>query len=283
MWFSNGLMSDVKIILMTKDDLLLIHTWIVYHGELLGYENLHILDNSQDPRVLDIYNQTSNLGYHLHSYPDCNLNTAERYINIIRKQIGNSCNFIAKFDTDEFLAMYKAGEYVYDRGVFKQQLEHLNTGTNHHFYNSYPSFDPSKPTLTATLFQTPEVHVETDYKQLYTTKIEQQIDLGGHGTREHVGNNTGMTVLHYHRQPFETYKQNLKKVCISHGWFDHDDTDEQILHKLSTNTQQVSSHKREALVSILSGQVTETSFNQPHSYGCTLTYDGVCNVYNNLT
>jgi hypothetical protein len=276
-------MSDIKIILMTKDDFSLIHTWIRYHGELLGYNNLHILDNSQDPRVLDIYKQTSNLGYHLHNYTSCNLNTAECYINSIKNQIKTECSFLAKFDTDEFLTTYKDGEYIYDRDVLKQQLEYLNVDSNHHFFNSYPNFDPGKPALTATLFQAPEVHIATDYKQLYTTKHEQQIDLGGHGTREYVGNNPGLTVLHYHRQPFDIYKQNLIKVCLSHGWFDSNDTDEQILHKLSTNTKEVSSHKREALVEILSGRVTESSFNQPHSHGCTMSYDGVCDVYNNLT
>lgn len=279
----NGTMNKLKIILLTKDEPALIETWLKYHGNLIGYNNIHILDNSTDAHVTDIYKRTANLGYHLHIHPQCNLNTAEIYINNIKAQIEGPYNYIAKFDTDEFLTMYKDGEFIYSRDVLKQQLEYLNVGTNHHFYSSYPNYDPSKPTLTATLFHAPDVNVNTDYKQLYTTKIEQQIDLGGHGNRKHTGNNPGLTVLHYHRQPFDTYKQNLKKCCISHGWFSNDDTDEQILQKLSTNTEEVSSHKREALVEILSGRVTESSYNQPYSHGCTLSYDEVCNVYNNLT
>lgn len=269
---------------MTKDDSALIETWIRYHGNLIGYDNLHILDNSTDTRIKNFYKQTSHLGYHLHIYPECNLNTAESFINGIKNRVKHTCNFVTKFDTDEFLVVHDNGKYICNPEILNQEINQLDTGTNHYFYNSLPFYDSLKPTLASTYFAPPEVHTNTDYKQIFTTKYEQQVDLGCHGSRDIVGNNKKLTIIHYHRQDFQTQISNLKKVCISHGWITDQDDKQQILNKLPNVSSTVSSHKREALLRYISGEVTENQYNLEHqNRRCTLHFEGIYNVHKNLT
>ena len=45
----------LKIVLMTKNEKYLLKHWIEYHGEIFGYENICIIDDSDDIEVLKYY------------------------------------------------------------------------------------------------------------------------------------------------------------------------------------------------------------------------------------
>ena len=96
----------IKLILMTKDEKQLIKQWIKYHGEIFGYENIHLLDDSVDKEVLDYYDTLKDTGIHIHRTPGGNLNNARDRINALMTSLKSSCDFMIKMDTDEFFAFY---------------------------------------------------------------------------------------------------------------------------------------------------------------------------------
>ena len=57
---------NLTLILMTKDDTELIEPWLLYHEEWVGYENLHIVDDSTDGDVINFYKKYSHYNFHLH-------------------------------------------------------------------------------------------------------------------------------------------------------------------------------------------------------------------------
>ena len=71
----------LKIVLITKNERYLIRQWIEYHGSIFGYENLHIIDDSDDPVVLKYYDDIKYSGISFYNNIDSNLNNLEVAIN----------------------------------------------------------------------------------------------------------------------------------------------------------------------------------------------------------
>lgn len=97
------MLPTLKIFIMTKDEYDLIEDFIVYHGELIGYENLVIIDNgSTHPTVLNVYNKYAdriNLHYETGFEGMKQSEYMCKYFNMYR----DKCKFVLGFDTDEFI------------------------------------------------------------------------------------------------------------------------------------------------------------------------------------
>jgi hypothetical protein len=91
---------------MTKNEKYLIKHWIDYHGEIFGYDNLHIIDDSDDIDVLNYYKTIENLGITFYKNPLSNLNNLADTITSVMHSLKNQCDFLIKLDTDEFIGRY---------------------------------------------------------------------------------------------------------------------------------------------------------------------------------
>lgn len=107
-------MAKLKIFLMTRNDLIFIEEWIIYHGYLFGLENLYIVDGSDDPEVLAVYDFYKVHGLNVH-YSSSGLNELAGEITELMHQHKGDDSFLIKMDTDEFLA------YTYP-AVLKQRF-----------------------------------------------------------------------------------------------------------------------------------------------------------------
>lgn len=77
-----------------------------YHGHLLGFENLYILDSSTDTGCISFLRYArDSLGVNV-LFTDANLNQLESIMTKIGKDIGGSSDLILKLDTDKFLAIH---------------------------------------------------------------------------------------------------------------------------------------------------------------------------------
>ena len=93
----------LKIFLMTKNEVFFIEDWIIYHGYFFGMENIHILDASDDEKVLNIYAKYEALGLNVH-YSSTGLNEAAAELTKLMHLYKGDNNFLIKLDTDEFIA-----------------------------------------------------------------------------------------------------------------------------------------------------------------------------------
>ena len=233
-------MKIVKIVLMTKNEKFLIKKWIQYHGEIFGYENLHIIDDSDDCDVLNYYKSISHLPIHFYRNNN-NLNTLEVYINDVMKSIKNDCDFMIKLDTDEFISIYnKTKDISICKEIIRNSFDNLVI--NGYKYkcsytmNALPLESREDP-LEYIYFTQPW---HTTFKTFFYSKTYLNCDLGSHvGTvispyQQHgIENETNILIIHYHNQNFETYIENTKRAMISHKYIDSNDDIETQVKKIS--------------------------------------------------
>lgn len=95
--------SVLKIFIMTKDEYELIEDFIIYHGELIGYKNLVIIDNgSTHPTVLDVYRRYANR-INLHYESGFEGMKQSDYMCKYFDMYRSTCKFVLGCDTDEFI------------------------------------------------------------------------------------------------------------------------------------------------------------------------------------
>ena len=98
---------NIKIFCVTKDEYDLIEDFILYYGNLFGYNNIIIIDNnSSNNTVLEIYNKYKLLGLNIYYEPNYSGNgqadSFNKYMNLYK----DSCDYLIGLDTDEFLFSY---------------------------------------------------------------------------------------------------------------------------------------------------------------------------------
>ena len=97
-------MVKIKVFSVTKNEYDLIEDFILYHGYLVGYENIVLIDNeSTDTSVLDIYEKYKKKGITV--YTEGNYTGENQGILFTKymNQYKNDCDFMIGLDTDEFL------------------------------------------------------------------------------------------------------------------------------------------------------------------------------------
>jgi hypothetical protein len=98
----------MKIFTVTKDEYDLVGDWLLYHGNLVGYENLYIIDDSsEDPRTLTTYQKYYELGVHFYR--------AGTYLN--DGQGDAFTKVMSQFKDDDLLLGLDADEFVYSKDV----------------------------------------------------------------------------------------------------------------------------------------------------------------------
>lgn len=84
----------------------MLEDWLRYHGRLFGMENLFVLDGSDDPRVLAIYEKYKPFGLNV-KYSSTGLNGLAQELTDYMHAYKGQDDFLIKVDTDEFLAWSK--------------------------------------------------------------------------------------------------------------------------------------------------------------------------------
>ena len=259
----------IKIILMTKNEKYLIKQWIQYHGEIFGYENLYIIDDSDDIDVLNYYKSISYLPIHIYNNNN-NLNNIINYINNIMTLIKNECDFMIKLDTDEFIGLYN--NETNDVHIYKEIIRNsfnklIVNGYKYkcsYTMNSLP-LETNNNSLEYTFFSQPHY---TKFKTFFYSKTYLYCDLGSHtgnviSRYENHENDTNIMIIHYHNQSFKNYVENCKKAVISHNYINiNDNIGTQInkLSLLSKNNTKGSIHKIQIYLKYL------TNFNYENEY-----------------
>lgn len=244
----------IKIVLMTKDEKQLIKQWIKYHGEIFGYENIHLLDDSVDKEVLDYYDTLKYTGIHFHRTPGGNLNNACERLNILMDSLRSSCDFMIKMDTDEFLGFYdeKSNRVSIDK---KEILDYLNIlEINGYKYKCWGEMrncplDSKKYPSDYTRFMAPR---KNPFKTFFYSGTFCKVDLGSHqgwvtclkDSAEYKSNpdslensekwiTSKMIIIHFHNQSYESFYEVSEKVCYSHEYIHPNDTKEVKIKKLT--------------------------------------------------
>ncbi len=122
----------IACLLMQKNEGPLLKSWLCYHGSLVGFENIYIIDNgSDDPLTIEILNEFQTLGVnidrHFNQKSDFDFHghlITNQILKIEKSQ--NICDFYFPLDCDEFLGAFdKAGNPRLDKQCIIDALYQL--------------------------------------------------------------------------------------------------------------------------------------------------------------
>jgi len=253
-WSSRSDSAVLKLILMTMNEWPLVKSWVLYHGHLIGFENLYIIDSSTETRIVAFLRYArDHLGVNV-IFGDVNLNEITKVMTEVGMSIGGSSDIFIKMDTDEFLMIYDEGNKTLSTSV-SNYLADFATNENHplrlkqhscvgYVQNSAPSIEVCEKDIYAGPEKFPLGEVEraagwwkaVHASNSFSLDSGSEVNLGGHAVHnDNVGYSEGFTnfaVAHFHYRCVEIEMENSKRAIERHDWIAPLDTDEVIIDKL---------------------------------------------------
>ena len=219
-----------KVFIMTRNEWPAIISNILYHGYIFGFSNVHVIDGSTDPFVIQsLKKMAHHLNVQLH-FTDADLNALSGVMSSIMREEKKYCDFLTKIDTDELIALYDdtSKELVVDKTAFLDSINSISyTRDKHQFsYNAFNRVasdcnhedDILRSTST---FQTVVGPIDA-FKSFYPSDCFKNVDLGGHSGELNPDCNdvkyvqTNLSIYHYHHLCLPNYAKELKQVNELH-------------------------------------------------------------------
>jgi len=252
----------LKILVMVKDEWPLLESFLFHHGELIGFNNIYVLDASTDVRCIAFLKYMRDVYKVNVIFSSTKLSGLEREMSALLRQLTFSADFLLKMDADEFLFAYEKDrpcaaevdgirvecdsstsglqdainnlptdggrlKIGFQRRVIPEKDQCLLKGSKEQWYQNMGM---------GTFFVK---NAATTSKAFFYARSFQRVDLGSHaGTLyppfESVEDYTSVDVAiaHIHFQCFGKFVGNNRKACVSEGYVDEDDSEEVSLKKL---------------------------------------------------
>jgi len=256
----------LKIIMMTMDEWPMIRSWVLYHGEIIGFENLYILDSSGHPSCISFLRYARDtLGANV-IFSNANLNELENVMTDIGEALSGSADFIMKMDTDEYLTVYDKSTNMMKTSVRSYLADFASNPTHPlhednlvvgYFQNSIPNKEvcakniyatPENFAVGAVMTGTSPKFVFDPFKIFHSSRKSYKavfdarkiflskhggthINLGGHG--ESFGKPSNFGVLHFHSRCVEIEVENCKRVLERHDYIKPTDSNSEANTKLA--------------------------------------------------
>ena len=214
-----------KVMCVTKDEYDLIEPFIVFYGQIFGYENLIILDNgSTDQRVLDVYKKYPGIDLTVDPFPFTEV-TEKMTAHILTYK--GKCDWMLLLETDEFL--YWEGDDVLDEEKVRNYIQSLPSQARFgKVYSSVVSPDDefTCPPMEITRFSKP-----TEDKVIIKMNTFEQMELWPHHTvpTEKAHATESLCLLHFHNTGQKRHIERSLNIIKGCGYLDGTEPiDEQI-------------------------------------------------------
>ena len=249
----------LKMVLMTKDEWPLIQQWTLYHGEMIGFENLYILDGSTDSNCIAFLTRARDEWGANVVFSKANLSTIMDLLDTVFRLLTPSSDMLLKMDTDEFLTMwtnstackssstesadctlspYGVAEYLDSEELI---LDGRKLKVGYKAVSRVPSKETCESDAAASekmrmlVYARPE---PTEFKAFFDSRTFDRGDLGSHfGFALPPFNKvdffrTKLGIIHARGRCYQTFAANCRKAVISHGFVDETDSESEQIRKL---------------------------------------------------
>lgn len=226
-----------------------------YHGSMIGYQNLYILDGSTDPRCVSFLRYARDILRANVIFSAANLNQLETIIQDLAANIAGSSDLIVKIDTDEFIGVYdevsgelKPNLQEYLKGFAANSTHPLRRETTSfnqrvgYLQGSIPDKDVCMKDMYASVseFRLAKILEISDadswwFKGVFDSRLvhRNKIGLGGHAHSIKKSPTSDIGFFHFHSKCLEVEQQNNKKAILQHGYINAHDDDNTIKSKLA--------------------------------------------------
>jgi hypothetical protein len=239
----------IKLFTMVKDENDIVREWIIYHGELFGYENIFVIDNYSTDGTYEIIQEYKGL---------INIGKAKNYKDkgiLMKSLINKSClpNDIAfPIDIDEFIVYYDNNKIISDKTTINNYMNNLRDA---HIYKA--NYIVSNITdNTAQGYKNAIVETKYGTYQNYDNHAKSFFKLKNyngaidHGNHIHTNNYflTKICLVHYHCRNLFQMKKKIYNNVIGLGYPNNLEQLKIILHK---NAQCAGNHHVRNYINLL--------------------------------
>ena len=203
-------MKSIRLFTMVKDEVDIIEDWILYHGYIFGFNNLHIIDNYSTDGTYDIllkYQREKNI--FLIRENDYR-RKGEFMRHLIKDRINNNYDIAYPLDADEFIVLYQNGKIdINNLRVYLQQLPNNHSNYKTNYIQSTISSDNDIGYRRATIECQNGIYA--NYNNLAKTffnnrKWNGQVDHGNHCPNQKYYM-TDICLIHFHSRNLNQVKQ----------------------------------------------------------------------------
>lgn len=224
------------IILMTKNEWPTLRSWVLHHGDLVGFENLHVIDNSDEASSVE-YIQRARDKYGISvTYSKRGMEEKDEELTSTALGMQPQCDFIFKLDTDEFLGVHQQAENTLrvDGNAFHAELRRLPMDGRKYLITYRKELLKQRvcrDNALATDFGPIKVvgPYDSNPKMFYPARSVVSIDTGSHTGMTTVDGlvKTNMAILHLHNKCYEVYMKNIKEILLSRDQISANQTDKE--------------------------------------------------------
>lgn len=205
----------VKLFTIVKDETDIINEWIIYHGSLFGYKNLHIIDNMSTDGTYEKIVTFKNKGVNIYRKDDYS-KKGEYMTKLIRKHCSDN-ELAFPIDIDEFIVYYDKSSKSISRN--KNKILNYLSGlpinnkifkmnfifTNNHIDNNYGFNNALSECLYGSYSDFKEIAKVFVNSSLFKNET---IDHGNHySTNDYIL--TDLCLVHYHFRNFTQFKKKV--------------------------------------------------------------------------
>lgn len=232
----------LKIVLMHRNEFPLVQFWIRYHGKLFGFENLYIIDGSDDEDTITyLKHARDSLGVNI-IFSTANLNGVETTINLMMTNLAGASDLLIKLDTDEFLGLCNSGSPGCTMDPARVNT-YLNSDEfvldGHKMKVGFVSGSVPNKTLCDAPgeFSYRDLHwqpaTSTTFKSFFDSRTFKHVDLGSHGGQIWEPKLSGdiptkLAIFHMHFLCLKNLIYNDKQACERHAYLNpkHSDAEQ---------------------------------------------------------
>jgi hypothetical protein len=193
----------------------------MHHGDLLGFENIHIIDDSDDVLAVEYLRRSSSKYGISVDFTKAGMLQLEDKMTEVALDMRSRCDFIFKLDTDEFLGVHNGDGHPaqVDQPSFRAALSVLSSNAEK-FKIPFSQLAGRQMTCGDPALATTFDGIRTDGppKHFYNSKLLTKIDLGTHRggtTTSSVIHTSRFLIMHFQLKCHEVYVRNLKEALIS--------------------------------------------------------------------
>jgi len=240
-------LTPVALVLMTKDDMDVIHHWLAYHGDAFGFENLFVFDGSTGVQAGYLRTQSKQFGFHL-KQSAVSLNEISAELAAWIDDIKGGYEWIVKVDTDEFLTSAEQGSSVTTKNSISPDHLRFRIGYGLEGLRLPPAATATllvvqwliktDPVEHGSLFQQENaVFIPGgNFKQVYSGARYRRkyFNLGSHHfSHKRSSKDTNAAIVHYHARSYEGMVRIATQTCIGHGYIAEGDSKAIMLQKIA--------------------------------------------------
>lgn len=208
-------MARVRVVMMQRDEALLLPAWLAVHAYLFGFESLTVLDNgSTDPAVIDTLRRAERAGVDIrwqHVEPSDFVNKGVHFRNVVLgwDESGIGYDFALPVDCDEFPVVFTPTGLDCRRATIHATFDSL-LGETRAFGIGYGLFNlPGRPRTFV---------LESNPRSFLPAHAVADIDHGLHHCRSRRAEGrceTDFGLLHFRNRPWPEMKQRVDRMLVA--------------------------------------------------------------------